>query len=388
MLVGCLTNNTLSPAEDAVQRCSASQSNTREELSRIASVKLKKAWESCKAASPRVLAFGVMVVCLFMTLSVAAADLRLTYVTDSNGQSQLLLTSETEPSQILSRSNLRAEEGDEVYYTAFSGNLASLSITRAFSVSIQVDGEEVPVKMVLGTVADALERAGIVLEGDDYTEPELDHLVTAGSSIVVHRVDYEDRVETQAVPFDTEYVYTSLYFRNKSRETVMQSGANGEQTVTTRDRYVDGELENSIVVDVTTTVEAVDHVIKVYGEGAPVSSLTGPDGTTDAPQEYTRVLTGKATGYYSKTGKGSSGLGLGYGTVAVNPNIIPYGSLLYIESTDGSFVYGYAIATDTGTALMDGRILVDLFYETYAESAINGAIQANVYVVREGPETN
>lgn len=358
-------------------------------MSRIASVKLKKAWEICKAAvSPRVLAFGVMVVCLFVTLSVTAANLRLTYVTDSNGQSQLLLTSETEPSVILSRSNLRMEEGDEVYYTAFSGNLASLSISRAFSVSIQVDGEEVPVKMVLGTVADALDRAGIVLEGDDYTEPELDHLVTAGSSIVVHRVDYSDRVETQTVPFDTEYVYTSLYFRNKSRETVMQSGANGEQTVTTRDRYVDGELENSIVVDVTTTVEAVDHVIKVYGEGAPVSSLTGLDGTTDAPTEYSRVLTGKATGYYSKTGKGSSGLGLGYGTVAVNPNIIPYGSLLYIESTDGSFVYGYAIATDTGIALMDGRILVDLFYETYAESAINGAIQANVFVVREGPETN
>ena len=28
-----------------------------------------------------------------------------------------------------------------------------------------------------------------------------------------------------------------------------------------------------------------------------------------------------------------------------------------------------------------GQILVDLFYETYAESVINGAIQVNVYVV-------
>lgn len=238
--------------------------------------------------------------------------------------------------------------------------------------------------MVLGTVADALERAGITLEGDDYTEPELDHLVTAGSSIVVHRVDYQDRVETQAIPYETEYIYTSLYFRNTKRETTVQAGADGEQTITTRDRYVDGELENSVVVDITTTVEPTDHVIKAYGDGAPVSSVTGLDGTTNPPTEYSRVLTGKATGYYSKTGKGSSGLGLGYGTVAVNPNIIPYGSLLYITSTDGAFVYGYAIATDTGIALMDGRILVDLFYETYAESAINGAIQANVYVVREG----
>ena len=85
--------------------------------------------------------------------------------------------------------------------------------------------------------------------------------------------------------------------------------------------------------------------------------------------------------YYSKTGKGSSGLGLGYGTVAVDPDVIPYGTKLYITSTDGKFVYGYAVATDTGIAVQKGQILVDLFYETYAESVINGAIQVNVYVV-------
>jgi 3D (Asp-Asp-Asp) domain-containing protein/transcriptional regulator with XRE-family HTH domain len=140
-------------------------------------------------------------------------------------------------------------------------------------------------------------------------------------------------------------------------------------------------LENSMVVDVTTTVEPTNHVVKTYGAGAPVSPLTGTDGTTNAPASYSRVLTGKATGYYSKSGKGSSGLGLGYGTVAVDPDVIPYGTLLYITSTDGRFVYGYAIATDTGIAVQKGEILVDLFYETYAESVINGAIQVNVYVV-------
>ena len=131
----------------------------------------------------------------------------------------------------------------------------------------------------------------------------------------------------------------------------------------------------------TTTVEPRDSIIKVYGEGAPVSPLTGPDGTTNPPTSYSRVLNGKATGYYAKSGKGSSGLGLGYGTVAVDPDIIPYGTLLYIASPDGKFVYGYALATDTGIALQDGRVLVDLFYETYAESVINGAINVNVYVV-------
>ena len=303
------------------------------------------------------LAFCVMVVCLVATLGVTAANLRLTYVTDSNGARQVLLTdADASPAQVMHLSGIRSEEGDEVYYTAFSGNLASLNIERAFSVSITADGQEYPVKLVFGTVADALERAGITL-------------------------DYEERVETQAIPYDTQYVYTSLYFRNTGRTTTLQHGAAGQQTVTTRDRYVDGELENSTVVDTTTTVEPTDHVIKTYGAGAPVSPLTGADGTTNAPTSYSKVLTGKATGYYSRTGKGSSGLGLGYGTVAVDPDVIPYGTKLYITSTDGKFVYGYAVATDTGIAVQKGQILVDLFYETYAESVINGAIQVNVYVV-------
>lgn len=358
------------------------QNLKREELSRIASVKFKKALPGCtRAASSRVLAFCVMAACLVFTLAVTAANLRLTYVTDSHGARQVVLTSESDPARVMSLSGIEAEEGDEVYYTAFAGSLASLNIERAFSVAIEADGQEYPVKMVVGTVADALERAGITLEGDDYTEPALSAMVTAGSKIEVHRVEYQDKVETQAVPYDTEYVYTSLYFRNTNRATTLQHGSEGQQTVTTRERWVDGELENSVVTDVTTTVEPTDHVVKTYGAGAPVSPLTGPDGTTNAPASYSKVLTGKATGYYSKSGKGSSGLGLGYGTVAVDPDVIPYGTLLYITSTDGSFVYGYAVATDTGIAVQDGRILVDLFYETYAESVINGAINVNVYVV-------
>ena len=358
----------------------------REELSRIASVKFQKAITGrTHAAYHRVLAFCFMAACLVFTLAVTAANLRLTYVTDSNGARQLVLTSseaaDTASLKTLS-SGVEAGVTDPVYYTAFSGNLASLSMGRAFAVSIQADGQEYSVKMAVGTVADALEKAGITLDADDYTEPALDELVTVGSKIVVHRVDYQDKVETQAIPFDTEYVYTSLYFRNTGHKITLQHGSEGQQTVTTRERYVDGELENSMVVDVTTTVEPTDHVVKTYGAGAPVSPLTGPDGTTNPPSSYRKVLTGKATGYYARSGKGSSGLGLGYGTVAVDPSVIPYGTLLYITSTDGSFVYGYAIATDTGLALQNGHILVDLFYETYAESVMNGAIQVNVYVVQ------
>ena len=70
-----------------------------------------------------------------------------------------------------------------------------------------------------------------------------------------------------------------------------------------------------------------------------------------------------------------------HGGVAVNPNIIPYGSKLYIVSTDGSFVYGYATAVDTGGALMDGSAIVDCFYNTYDECVNFGRRDVNVYVL-------
>ena len=98
-----------------------------------------------------------MAVCLLFTLAVTAANLRLTYVTDSHGARQVVLTSESDPARVMSLSGIEAEEGDEVYYTAFAGSLASLNIERAFSVTIEADGQEYPVKMVVGTVADALE---------------------------------------------------------------------------------------------------------------------------------------------------------------------------------------------------------------------------------------
>ena len=48
---------------------------------------------------------------------------------------------------------------------------------------------------------------------------------------------------------------------------------------------------------------------------------------------------------------------------------------------DGLEKLEYRGYDSAGIAVQNGEILVDLFYETYAESVLNGAIQVNVYVV-------
>ena len=215
----------------------------------------------------------------------------------------------------------------------------------------------------------------------DYTETSLNTQVAKDDVITVHRVEYQDTVVYESIPYETEYVYTSSFFRSRNRTEVMQEGREGTNEITHRQRVVDGEVESSQVVSVVQTVAPRNTIIRAYQKGAPVSSLEGPELVNGVPSSYRAVYTGRATGYTASRGRGASGLGLYYGTVAVNPNQIPYGSKLYITSTDGRLVYGYAIATDTGGAMLNGSVLVDLFMETYYEAAAVGSMQVNVYVI-------
>lgn len=100
----------------------------------------------------------------------------------------------------------------------------------------------------------------------------------------------------------------------------------------------------------------------------------------NVPSSYSKMYSMKATGYYSARGRGAKRPGPVLRYFCVRPTLIPYGTKVYITSADGKFVYGWAIATDTGAFVQSNRMQVDLFYETYAESVANGVKYVNVYV--------
>ena len=72
-----------------------------------------------------------------------------------------------------------------------------------------------------------------------------------------------------------------------------------------------------------------------------------------------RTLTVSATGYSLK-GRTSTGVSVGYGVVAVDPNVIPLGTKMTIPG------YGEGVAADTGGAVVGARI--DLWFPTHAEA--------------------
>ncbi|MEG0017849.1 MAG: G5 domain-containing protein [Hydrogenoanaerobacterium sp.] len=331
----------------------------------------------------RIVAVGVIAAVLSVTVYAAATPpVNTVYIHDNNEViATVVETTEKDTDTILKNSGIEIAPQDTVKTVELDETTKEIHIDRAKKVIVRADGKTTAVMLQNGTAADALKLAGVTLDSDDLLSCEKDVAVDNGDEIIVTRVSYETLEITEEIPFEALEKQSPLM--KNGRAELLQQGKNGECVRTYTQKTVDGEIEEKTLVSEIVTTEPVSEVSLVYG-AEPVSDLDfGCEIVNNAPTEYSMVIeNARATGYSAGKGAwGASGNNLFYGHVAVNPNVIPYDSKLYIASPDGKFIYGYAIASDTGTALMDGRIDVDLYYETFRESQLNGVKYVNIYVV-------
>lgn len=292
---------------------------------------------------------------------------------------------------VINRSGVAVGEQDVMQpaETAVCSEIDSVDIYRGYPVYINADGETKELYAYKQTAAELLERQNIILSEDDYIDCGLDKVIEEGETVKVTRVRYETAETYETVPYSTITQKSNLVSMYSSEVT--QKGENGTRTNTSLVKYVDGVRVSETAVSSEITKEPVNEIVSA---GA---ALRVPYSKKDSaglilenglPVSYETVLTGKSVAYTAPLGSGTaSGRKLEIGTVAVDPGIIPYGSELYIVSTDGSYVYGYAIAADTGNLTPNG-VLVDLFMgnsEDYYLTSVNyGAKQVNIYVLSWG----
>lgn len=246
-------------------------------------------------------------------------------------------------------------------------------IKRAFTVSIESDGEEQKLAIAKGTVADAIEKAGIKLGKDDKVVPSLDTVLTGFTNIKISRVTYKIKTEKQSVPYKTEKVTSDEMYVDES--VVLTKGVEGEKTVFYTEKYIDGELTETVFSKERTIKEPVNEVKKVgtkqravlsayKNTDAAISELTVPStlelDENGIPVNYKYAVQGKATAYTGDPGT-ASGRKPMPGHIAVDPKEYPYGTELYVVSSDGSYVYGYCIAADTGGFVKMGNTDIDLY---------------------------
>ncbi len=266
---------------------------------------------------------------------------------------------------------LSAEIKDDMVISVYNGR----------KVSVTADGETKELYVPKGNVEEVLNHFGYRITEDDLLNVSRNSQIWEADKIIIKRVVYGEETVTENISYDS---LTETSDKIDLGETKLKTkGAHGKKLVTRKCKYIDGKKISGKIVESKTIKKPTDKVTLVGTRGA---SVNGGAGTfTDMYGNsvvYSSVHTGSGTAYTAPAGASTAtGVPAYHGGVAVNPNIIPYGSKLYIVSTDGSFVYGYATAVDTGGALMDGSAIVDCFYNTYVECVNFGRRDVNVYVV-------
>jgi len=261
--------------------------------------------------------------------------------------------------------NWNRDRIDAEYYDGITDGMI-IHITKEFHVKLTADGRTVELTLLPATVEEVLKEQNILLDSDDIVEPALDTQLKEGDHIVVKRVMKVLEKEEDITKYKVVYQPDSSITIGDVQVT--QKGRNGTVEKTYKVTYVDGEPTEKELVSKETLKKKKD---KIISYGTKIDFTKPPGLKYEKKYDHVRAV----SYYFSGNPRGAYGLPCEFGTVAVDKNLIPLGSLLYIEG------YGYAIANDVGTAVK-GKT-VDLYMEKYEQCLIWGARWTTVYVIDE-----
>lgn len=292
------------------------------------------------------------------------------------GEEQTISLAKGTVEEALNRTGITLAENQSVtpsLNTVITGNM-NIYVYNSKNIKLTTNGTEMTVKAPEGTVENALNILGYEITDDDILNVDKNAQIEDDMKITLKKVTYVDEKSTEKISYKTVEKDSDDIMTGESE--VSQKGVDGEKEVTKRCKYIDGKYDSTKVIDEKVTKKPVD---KIVLNGTKRGTTTDSSG---APVSYSYMVSGSGTAYTAAPGAlTATGVPVYEGGVAVNPAIIPYGSKLYIEAADGSHVYGYATAIDTGGALMDGSAIVDLFYFSYDDCVSFGRRDVNVYVL-------
>ena len=347
-----------------------------------------------------------------------------------DGKATSAWTTENTVSEILAKANIELTEHDKIS-PALEEQVdeeTTISVEKAYEVTIQDGLEEKKVWSTSTTVADFLKQHKISLGELDRVEREMDELVLPNSKVKVVRVEKVTDVVEDSVKYAVETKKDDSLL--KGNEKVVQKGANGvvEKTyevIKENGKEVKRDLKNEKVVKEPTkqvTAVGTKTVVASVSRGAqkkaaptakaePATQAAAPAkekqqaaqkqekaavktasaekavAPTPAKAEPAEEPSGGKEFYVSATaytasctgcsGITATGINLnanpGLKVIAVDPNVIPLGSKVWVEG------YGNAIAGDTGGAIKGNK--VDLFMANKSDALSFGRKQVKVRIL-------
>lgn len=320
----------------------------------------------------------------------SANEIKLTEINEFTGQNDttVIKTHTNSLEKILEDNGVSVTEYDKVNLPIESDITedTDVVITRGKPVTVKTkDGEQV-VSVTKADAKEALQEAGIAV-GD------LDEITADGDRIEVVSVDEQYDIQTESIPFETEYDEDDTLPKGETK--VKTEGVEGVKTLTYKVIAKDGaEVSRELVSEDITDAPQNKVILKGTKPAKTVQDLNSSgaaaseSGNTIAGRRYSKKITMRATAYSTHPSENGgytvSAMGnkLGHGIVAVDPSVVPLGSKVYVAAADGSWTYGIASAEDTGGAIKGNKI--DLCYEgTVSEVNRFGVRDCVVYVLAD-----
>jgi len=300
-----------------------------------------------------------------------------------NGQEIYISTAKTTVGEMLEEQGITLRAGDEISVATaapLQGN-ERIVIERAKRLFVTADGMTQVIYSCASDLKTALSDGGVVLNERDEVEPMLGTPVTNNMNVRIYRIEIFE--ESRSYKVSKKEVVRQNSEKPVGHTEIIEEGWDGANSILYRVVTRDGQVIDHTPISETVLWEPCDKIIE-KGTKPKASEKIGS--TEKGDLSSARVLQCTATAYDASpesngvyAGQTATGMKPAYGVVAVDPKVIPLGTKLYIEAVDGSWVYGYAIAGDTGGAIKGNKI--DLFYNTAAECRQFGRRQAKVYIL-------
>ncbi|MBQ8266971.1 MAG: G5 domain-containing protein [Clostridia bacterium] len=279
----------------------------------------------------------------------------------------------------------------KVLSVSAADNMTNIALAYTFPVYITVGEKTVETYAIESTVGTILKDAGYNVDQFDMVEPSLDTVISDTAYIDYTNIDYITGSYTEAIPCTVKTVYSS---KLDAGTTTLTEGKDGEQQVNytakvvngvTVETVVDSRITLSEAVNGTKTVGTKKAAVKTSENVKSISTLT-PSSPIELdangnPVNFKKHITVQATAYTYTGNKCSTGVAPQPGYIAVNPDVIPYGTKMYIKSSDGSYIYGYAVAADTGGFINSRPNNVDLFITSKAACTAFGRRNVEIYIL-------
>lgn len=251
-----------------------------------------------------------------------------------------------------------------------------ITVQKPITLKVRLANDQKQIYAYTDDVSSALTENGITIKDSDIIIGAEDGKISDGSEITVVITESKTVEETETIPFETVTVEDSSIYEGETK--LVSEGRNGSITRKYSVQYEDGvEVSRKLLSE-----QRKEPVNKVIAKGIKVFFVSSRGLNVSYTKQYTMTATAYAPtpenwGYATASGNRARD-----GVVAVDRNVIPLGTKLYVKSNvDGIPDYGYCIAWDVGGNIRNMRI--DLFMESEYACYQFGARKVTVYVLED-----